>query len=202
MSDRPSSSIHRPSSTSVHALSTMWSQGRFPRDGYKGDDMATFAETAARLGFPHIEINYVIPPDGVETLLASNHVAVSSVHSPCPRVSTPGGRMSDALNLASLDDAERALGVERARVSVDIAVRAHAPSIVVHLGGIGSAIFEEERDLRRLYDGGERDGDKIESRCQQAHERRSEGAPTYLRQARRSLAEIAEYAAPRGIAIG
>src|SRR5712692_2684144 len=141
MSDRPSSSIHRPSSTSVHALSTMWSQGRFPRDGYKGDDMATFAETAARLGFPHIEINYVIPPDGVETLLSSNHVAVSSVHSPCPRIKTPDGRTSDALNLASLDEDERALGVERARVTIDYAVRARARLVVVHLGGVGSSIF-------------------------------------------------------------
>src|SRR2546426_11387289 len=176
-------------SSPVHALSTMWSQGRFPRDGDKGDDMAAFAETAARLGFPHIEINYVIPPDGVETLLASNHVAVSSVHSPCPRIKTPGGRTSDALNLASLDEEERALAVERARVSVDIAVRAHAPSIVVHLGGVGSSIFEEERELRRLYDAGpsgKDDGEKIEALRQRAHERRSEGAPTYLPQARRS----------------
>jgi sugar phosphate isomerase/epimerase len=183
----------------------MWSQQRFPRAGHDGDDMAAFAETTARLGFPHIEINYVIPPDGVEALLASNHVAVSSVHSPCPRIKTTDGRMSDALNLASLDEAERNLAVERARATVDIAVRAAAPAIVVHLGGIGSAIFQEERELRRLYDAGPSGSDgreTIEALRRKAHERRREGARTYLPQARRSLAEIAEYAAQHSVAIG
>jgi sugar phosphate isomerase/epimerase len=164
--------------------------------------MAAFAESTARLGYPHIEINYVIPPEGVEALLASNHVAVSSVHSPCPRIKTADGRMSDALNLASLDEAERTLAVERACATVDIAVRASAPSIVVHLGGIGNAIFEEERELRRRFDKGERDGAQIESLREQAHVRRREGAPTYLAPARRSLAEVAEYAARYSVAIG
>ncbi len=186
----------------VYALSTMWSQGRFKRDGDDHDDMAAFAETAAGLGFPHIEINYVIPPQGVETLLASNHVAVSSVHSPCPRVKAPDGRLSDALNLAALDEDERALAVELAQASVDIARRAGAPSIVVHLGGIGSAIFQEERELRRAYDAGERSGERIETLRKTAVERRATEGPRWLAQAKRSLAEIAEYAAVNGVSIG
>lgn len=186
----------------LHALSTMWSQQRFPRTGHDGDDMVAFAETTVRLGFPHIEINYVIPPEGVETLLASNHVAVSSVHSPCPRIKTPSGRLSEALNLASLDERERTLAVERACVTIDYAVRANAPSIVVHLGGIGSAIFEEERELRRLYDAGEPDGEKSDTLRRSAVERRAEGARSHLPQARRSLSEIAEYAAKHKVAIG
>ena len=68
----------------LNALSTMWSQGRFPHKDR--DSMARFAETASQLGFPAVEINYVIPPEGVEELLASNHVAIASLHSPTPRV--------------------------------------------------------------------------------------------------------------------
>ena len=140
----------------------MWSQGRFKRDGLEGDDMAAFAERTASLGFPHIEINYVIPAEGVEALLATNHVGVSSVHSPCPRVPTPDGRKSDALNLASPNADERTFAVVCARAAVDIAVRAEAPAIVVHLGGVGSEIFPEERELRKLFDAGTRDGDHVE----------------------------------------
>jgi len=180
----------------------MWSQARFKRAGREDDDMEAFAETTARLGFPYIEINYVIPPEGVETLLATDHVGVSSVHSPCPRVPAPGGRKSDALNLASPDAEERAFAVACARAAVDVAVRARAPSIVVHLGGVGSAIFPEERELRKLFDAGTRSGEHVEALRHAAVERRREGHSAYFPHARRSLAEIAEYAAPRGVAIG
>ncbi len=44
----------------IHALSTMWSQGRFPH--HNRDSMVQFAEAASRLGYPAVEINYVIPP--------------------------------------------------------------------------------------------------------------------------------------------
>lgn len=180
----------------------MWSQGRFRRDGQDGDDMAAFAGTAARLGFGYVEISYVIPPDGVETLLATDRVKVSSVHSPCPRIKTPDGRLTDTLNLASVDADERALAVERARITVDYAARAGARYVVIHLGGAGSRMFDEERQLRRLYDEGVRDGEEAERLRGNAIEKRREGASAYLPQARRSLAEIAELAARRGVTIG
>ncbi len=164
--------------------------------------MLAFAETAARLGFPHVEINYVIPKEGVEALLESNHVAVSSVHSPCPRVRFPDGRFSDALNLASPDPDECALAVACARASVDVAVRGGAACIVVHLGGIGDTMFEEERELRRLYDSGWREGERLDALGRRAFERRSEAKDRLLSHARTSLAQIADYASERGVAIG
>lgn len=180
----------------------MWSQGRFKRDGRDGDDMQAFAATTAGLGFPHIEINYVIPPDGVETLLETNHVAVSSVHSPCPRVAVKDGRKSDALNLAAIDEEERTLAVERALISIDYAKRAGASLLVVHLGGIDRAIFDEERHLRKLYDAGSRDGEEVEALRTKAIERRRDEGPKFFPQAKKSLAEIAEHAAASGVAIG
>jgi sugar phosphate isomerase/epimerase len=180
----------------------MWSQGRFRSNGAEHDDMAAFAEAAAALGYPHIEISYVIGPKGVETLLATNHVGVSSVHSPCPRVKTASGKLSDALNLASTDPEERALAVDCARAAVDVAVRAGAPTIVVHLGGVGAEIFPEERELRKLYDSGTRDEEHLQALVKGAAERRREGFDTYFPQARRSLAEIVDYAVPRGVSVG
>lgn len=180
----------------------MWSQGRFPRDGHEHDHMPSFAEKAAELGFPHIEINYVIPLAGVEALLASNHVAISSVHSPCPRVKSPDGRLSDALNLASDDEEERSLAVSYARAAVDVARRAGARVIVVHLGGVGGAIFPEEKELRRLYDVGTREGEHVEALRRDAATRRQEGRARYYPGAYRSLGEIADYASRFSIAIG
>src|SRR3990170_4678690 len=188
----------------LHALSTMWSQGRFPHK--ERDSMARFAETASQLGFPAVEINYVIPPEGVEELLASDHVAIASLHSPTPRVKAADGRWSEALNLAASDEEERAHAVRLARATVDHAVRAGARYVVVHLGGIESGgraeMFESEKRLRRLFDEGVRAGEEVEALRRQAHAERREGVVRNLPQARLSLAEIAEHAAKSGVAIG
>jgi sugar phosphate isomerase/epimerase len=184
----------------------MWSQGNFRSDGADLDDMAAFAAKAAELGFGHIEINYVIPHDGVEILLANGHVRVSSVHSPCPRIHCEDGRHSENINLASTDEAERALAVQYAKDSVDTAARAGTSLLVVHLGGVGDKMFEEERELRRLYDANAEssphDIEESEGLRKVAMELRREGAGAYFPQAKRSLAEIAEHAAAKGVTIG
>ena len=190
------------SDATVHSLSTMWSQGRYlHRDGAP-HDMAAFQEKARELGFGHIEISYVVPEDAVEAILASRLVAVSSVHSPAPRVRAPDGRFSEALNLASPDEEERRLAVQCARAAVDVAVRAGARCIVVHLGGVGAEVFPEERELRRLYDQGVRSGPEVHALRERAWARRNEGWAKHFAQAKRSLAEIVEYAAPRSVAVG
>ncbi len=182
----------------------MWSQGRFPH--HNRDSMVPFAEAASRLAYPAVEINYVIPPEGVEELLASNHVSITSLHSPTPRVKDANGRWSDALNLAALDDEERGQAVRLACTTIDHAVRAGARYIVVHLGGIETdgkdRMFGSERQLRRLFDSGIRDGDEVDELRRQARVQRLEGAVRNLPQARHSLAQIAEHAAAKGIAIG
>lgn len=188
--------------TPVHALSTMWSQGRFRSDGAETDDMLAFAETTARLGFPAIEINYVIPPEGVDALLTNTHVAIASLHSPTPRIKTSNGKSSDALNLASPDQDERSLAVERAVITIDHAARCGARFIVVHLGGIDGGIFDEERELRKRYDANQRDGAEIDVLRRRAVERRADAVPTFLPHARRSLAEISAHAAAKGVAVG
>lgn len=186
----------------IYALSTMWSQGRFRGPGEDRDDMPSFAQKAVEMGFPYAEINYVIPPDGVNALIESGRIGFSSVHSPCPRVRMADGRMSDAYNLAADDETERLAAVQVARDSVDTAVRANARHLVVHLGGIGGDIFDEERQLRKLYDKDERDGDQVERLRQSALSRRREAKPRFFPAAEKSLAEIAEYAAAVGVTIG
>jgi len=217
----------------------MWSQGRFPigdrPDGrpWPGrpsgrDSMHRFAEAASRLGFPAVEINYVIPQEGVEELLTSNHVSVVSLHSPTPRIKA-GGRWSDALNLAALDEDERVQAVRLACTTIDYAARAGARYVVIHLGGIETQgkpqMFESERRLRRLFDlpagrhgssvrpdgrprtgarlgPSEREGEEVEALRRQTLLDRPRGALQNLPQARRSLADIAEHAAGSGVAVG
>jgi sugar phosphate isomerase/epimerase len=186
----------------IAAISTMWSQGRFKRDGDEHDHMPDFGETVARLGFSHAEINYVIPQSGVDKLIDSGHVKFSSVHSPCPRVKMPSGKMSDALNLAADDEEERRLAVQVAHATVDTAVRANCTLMVVHLGGIGSAMFDEEKKLRKLHDSGCKDTDEYAALGKAAIQRRDAERDHWFPHAKRSLAEIAEYAAKHGVTVG
>jgi sugar phosphate isomerase/epimerase len=194
-------SDERPDAAPLCALSTMWSQGRFKQDGEEQDSMPAFGRKAAELGFEYAEINYVIPPLGVDALIGSRTIAFSSVHSPCPRVKAPDGRNSENLNLAGLDDDERRLAVDVAKTSVDTAVRAKTSLLVVHLGGVGSTMFDEEKQLRRLYDQPDSGVDLQELRKSGTERRRAEAAP-WLMKAKHSLAELTEYAAAKGVTIG
>ena len=56
--------------------------------------------------------------------------------------------------------------------------------------------------LRKLYDAGARDGDEVDRLRRDAMARRREEQPKYFPRAEQSLAEIAEYAASRGVAVG
>jgi len=178
-----------------YSLSTMWSQGRFR-------SLADFARTARRLGYPNVEISYLVGPEGVEELLSCGQVGVPSLHNPVPRVKVADGRTSDALNLASLDEEERRLAVELGRRTLELAAKAGADRVVFHLGGIGDQQWEEERELRRLYDAGRREGEEVEALRRRARQRRAEAVAPYLAQARRTLAKLAEEAARLGVRIG
>ncbi len=173
----------------------MWAQGRF-------QNMGDFARSARRLGFPGIEINYLVSPEGVEQLLASSEVAIVSLHAPTPRVRVAGGRWSEALNLASLDPEERRLSVKLGRRSLDLAAKTGASTVVFHLGGIGDKSFDEERELRRLYQEGHRQGPELEALRRRCRQLRAEGRGLHFPEARRSLAELTEHAAALGVAIG
>ncbi len=176
------------------SLSTMWYQGRF-------ESLHDFALAAKRLGFDNIEISYVVPPLGVEELIGGNTVRILSLHAPAPRVEL-NGRWSESLNLAALDEEERALAVGLGKQTLEHTARAGARYAVFHLGHIDGRHFEEEAELKRLFQAGVREGDAVETLRSRLRERRAEGAPLYLPAAKRSLAELAEAAARLGVAIG
>lgn len=173
----------------------MWSQGRFRR-------MRDFARAARRLGFPAIEVGYVVPPEGVEELIENGEVAIASLHAITPRVRVGDGRLSDELNLASLKEEDRRLGVVLGRRTLDYAAKAGARFVVFHLGGIGDDDFEAESELRRLYKEGRGQSEEAAAMRRRCRQMRAEGQAAHFAQARRSLAELAEHAARLGVAIG
>jgi len=71
-------------------------------------------------------------------------------------------RANSSLNLA-VDDGERRAAITYTKGRIDYAAGVGARFVVLHLGGVGNAMFEDERELRRLYDSGTREGERVEA---------------------------------------
>jgi sugar phosphate isomerase/epimerase len=129
-------------------------------------------------------------------------VPISSIHAPAPLVRDAADRANSALNLASPDIDEHRGAIDCTKHSIDLAREAGARFVVVHLGAVGHAMFEQERELRRLFDAGTRDGERVEELREQCRLLRAEHAGPWLDQAMRTIGELARHAEDAGIAIG
>ncbi|HYM15947.1 MAG TPA: TIM barrel protein [Dehalococcoidia bacterium] len=179
------------------SLSTMWAQQeRFVAD------MHVFVEEARGLGYDAVEVSHSTAAGPFERLLSYPEAPISSIHAPAPLVRDAHNRPNSALNLASTDERERQDAIAYTKVSIARAQGCGARFVVVHLGAVGAQMFEEERELRRLYDAGTRDGERVEElRARLVSLRAEQGGP-WLEQALATAAELAAYAGERGIAIG
>lgn len=179
------------------SLSTMWAQ----QDRYVAD-MHEFVHDVLAFGYDAIEVSHSTALEPFERLLSYHDVPISSIHAPAPLVPHDETRRNSALNLAALDDDERRAAIRYTKASIDYAQQVGATHVVVHLGAVGNAMFSEERELRRLYDSGTREGERVEElRAACVRLRREQRGP-WLEQACATLRELAEHAESREIALG
>ena len=179
------------------SLSTMWAQQeRFFAD------MHAFAREALAMGYDAIEVAHSLPPEPFERLLTYPGLPLSSIHAPAPLVRNDEKRANSSLNLASTDDDERRAAIAYTKNSIDLTKQHGGTHVVVHLGGVGTPMFDAERDMRRLYDSGTHDGERMAELRAQCHKQRAEQAEPWLAKARETLAELVAHAEPEGIAIG
>ena len=186
-----------PDARTRFALSTMWAmQPRFERDVH------AFMERAAELGYDAVEINHSMDAQMVGVILGARVLPVASVHAPAPLEQHPSAGWNRDINIASLDEAERALAVRYTQRSVDLAAQAGAPHVVVHLGSVGNAMLDSERRLRGLWPMRDLLAAEYARAVDEAVRERAALAPPYIEAAARSLAELVAYAQPRGVALG
>jgi len=179
------------------SLSTMWAQQeRFVAD------MHAFVDAVRELGYDAIEVSHSTPKAPFDRLLSHQDVTISSIHAPAPLVRDATDRANSSLNLAALDDGERRAAIAYTKGSIDYAAEVGARFVVLHLGGVGNAMFEDERELRRLYDSGTREGERVEALRAAILARRAAEAGPWLEKARETLRELAAYAQPLGVALG
>ncbi len=179
------------------ALSTMFAQQERFADG------ATFARFVESMGYDAIEISHSTPMEKIEGIL-SYGFPITSFHQPAPWVRHSNGRGNSHVNLASLDEDERKAAVDYAGLSIEWAARVGAKKLVVHLGQVSDVPeqFEEELEMRRMFDSGRAEDERFPELREQAIARRRLSAEPHLESARRSLLELVRLAEPHGVAIG
>jgi sugar phosphate isomerase/epimerase len=174
------------------SLSTMWMQHRF-------QCIADFAAAARDLGFAGIEVSHIVTP----AMLGDTAVAtldIRSVHFPAPTSPSPFGLPAEAL-LSSTADEERRWAVAQGYASIDLAAAAGAPAVCLHLGET-PATRRLEWALAQRFLGGQRGTAVYAAALAEVQADRARVAGPALDAARRSLAELAAYARPRGVVLG
>jgi len=179
------------------SLSTMWAQ----QDRFVAD-MHLFAREAAALGYDAIEIAHSTAAGPFERLLSYPDVPISSIHAPAPLVRDGANKPNSALNLASLDEAERRTAIDYTKKSIELTKQAGGRFVVVHLGGVGTPMFDAEKEMRRLYDSGARDGERMDELRASCVAKRAEMAEPWLAKARETLGELAAHAEAHEIGLG
>jgi sugar phosphate isomerase/epimerase len=175
----------------------MWAQ----QDRFVAD-MHLFVDEVLALGYDAIEISHLTPEPQFDRLLSRDGVRITSIHAPAPLVRDPQDRSNSSLNLAALDDAERRAAIEYTKHTIELTERAGGRYVVVHLGGVGNKMFDDELRLRRLYDSGTREGAEVEALRAAITERRAKEEARWFEKAQETLRELVAHAHPRDIAIG
>jgi sugar phosphate isomerase/epimerase len=166
------------------------------------EDMHLFVDEVERLGYDAIEVSHSTPEVPFTRLLERHGVRISSIHAPAPLVRDATDRANSSLNLAALDAEERRAAIAYTKGSIDFTKRVGGKYVVVHLGGVGTPMFDDERELRRLWDSGTKDGERVEELRAAITKRRADEAEPWVEQAHITLRELAEHAERNGIALG
>ena len=171
------------------ALSTMWAIGRFP-------GLADFFEAGRQLGFDRFELNHAINSEMLDGLALDG--TITSIHEPCP-ADVSMAKLKERNWLVSAPDEEnRRRGVTAIRRSIDLAQALGVPVLVVHPGRVD---LDPGYDsiLTGLYKAGRVGQPDYAAARERFAAARASQAEINMRSVRRSLLELVEYAAPRGI---
>ena len=175
------------------SLSTMWAKGRFSH-------MTGFAAKLRELGFTHVEPNAVVSPRMLNELLKTA-VPISSIHSPCPAVSSSRRIPASSLSLSSLDAGERVEAVSFTKKTIDLAADVGARAIVLHMGEVPIDLSLQDR-LHKLHDGGYTQTKEYRRVKERLVHQRLSLAQSYLDAAKKSLQELSKYSRQKGIMLG
>jgi sugar phosphate isomerase/epimerase len=171
----------------------MWGIGQF-------ESLADFFAAGSALGFTRFELNHGVNSAMLRSARLNGH-CITSVHEPCPADVSASMLKERNWLISAPDEGDRQIGVAAVRRSIDLARDLGARVVIVHPGRV-DIDPGLEATVAQLF----REGKADEPEYAQAKERlmaaRAAQAEINLRSVRRSLIELADYAARQGIRLG
>jgi sugar phosphate isomerase/epimerase len=175
------------------ALSTMWGIGQFP-------SLADFFSAAGALGFSRFELNHAVNSAMLHGL-DLNSWRITSIHEPCPADISTSALQAHNWLISAPDEDDRQRGVAATRRSIDLALELGAQVVIVHPGRVDNAV-DLEKMVRDMYKQGRSGNPEYVRARDKLAAARAAQAETNMRSVCRSVMELAEYAARRGVRLG
>lgn len=169
------------------ALSTMWMMNRHK-------SLPEFFEAAQQVGFERFELNHFVSQEMVNGVKFPPE-AIRSLHAPCP--THPRTRNAE---VSALDKEERMTAVEAVAASIALAERIGARVVILHAGYV-EVNPELEKELRVLYNQGQRGSARYRDIQAELIEERARHAERHLDATMRALERIATLADRAGVCI-
>jgi sugar phosphate isomerase/epimerase len=170
----------------------MWAVGQFP-------NLVDFFDAGRKLGFARFELSHAINSAMLEGLSLDG--LITSVHEPCPADLSVGVLKERNWLVSAPDEENRRQGVAAVRRSIDLAHKLGARVVIVHPGRVDIDTGLESK-LMSLYHAGKSDQPEYAQAKERLEAARAAQAKTNMRSVRRSLVELAEYAARMGVRLG
>ncbi|HPR34661.1 MAG TPA: TIM barrel protein [Anaerolineaceae bacterium] len=175
------------------ALSTMW----WSRSTDTAND---FCRKGRELGFARFELNHQITPEELETFDLDRY-HVGSVHDPCPAVIPNKQLELGDLQVTSLVEEKRHVGVDTLKRTIELAYRLGSRLVVIHPGRVDGNHSMDER-LREMYRAGLKGTLEYETLRQALILDRLERGKPHLEALICSLTEIVDYSRDAGLFLG
>lgn len=169
------------------ALSTMWMMNRHK-------SLPEFFEAAQEVGYERFELNHFVSQEMVDGVKFPPD-AIFSLHAPCPT----HPRTRDA-EVSALDKEERMIAVEAVAASIALAEHIGARVVILHAGHV-EVNPELEKELRVLYNQGQRGSARYRDIQAELIEERARHAERHLDATMHALERIATLADNVGIHI-
>ena len=99
-------------------------------------DVVAFVRRASELGYEAVEINHSMTAGHAGAIMGYGSLPVTGVHAPAPLERHPSAGWNRELNLAALDETERALAVQYHVRSIELAAQAGTTQVIVHLAAV------------------------------------------------------------------
>jgi len=159
-------------------------------------------EEIRELGFRRVELNYNVTKEmltSIEPMIERGEIGISSVHNTFPHVPDPDYG-TDSVLLGFEDETKRQKAIQLLVGSAEYAHRYGAEAVVVHPGEV--PIPESvSKELAQLYHDEGKDSPKYRSKWEEFVERRQALSAGYVQQIIRSLDEVCNQVAAKGLKV-